>query len=93
MFRHVHVYVSPCICYNEALDGSDVQSKYLVSCVSVSTKCVLSFKTKAKHVMLPPSSMLRLPVVSRSLFPAALGRGGAAAANNGNNVLPQNLVN
>ncbi|TWW80849.1 NADH-ubiquinone oxidoreductase 75 kDa subunit, mitochondrial-like [Takifugu flavidus] len=26
--------------------------------------------------------MLRLPVVSRSLFPAALGRGGAAAANN-----------
>uniref|UniRef100_A0A674NLY4 NADH-ubiquinone oxidoreductase 75 kDa subunit, mitochondrial n=1 Tax=Takifugu rubripes TaxID=31033 RepID=A0A674NLY4_TAKRU len=27
-------------------------------------------------------SMLRLPVVSRSLFPAALGRGGAAAANN-----------
>uniref|UniRef100_H3CM38 NADH-ubiquinone oxidoreductase 75 kDa subunit, mitochondrial n=1 Tax=Tetraodon nigroviridis TaxID=99883 RepID=H3CM38_TETNG len=28
--------------------------------------------------------MLRLPGVSRSLFPAALGRGGAAAANNGN---------
>lgn len=59
----------------------------------VLTKCVLSLKTQAKHVMLPPSSMLRLPVVSRSLFPAALGRGGAAAANNGNNVLPHNLVN
>lgn len=28
------------------------------------------------------SSMLRLPVVSRSLFPAAITKGGAATANN-----------
>lgn len=37
--------------------------------------------------------MLRLPVVSRSLFPAALTKGGAAATNNGKNLSLHQLVN
>lgn len=32
--------------------------------------------------------MLRLPVVSRSLFPAAIARGGGAAATNNGNTRP-----
>lgn len=50
-------------------------------------KNCVTYRSRTLRMLLPLClyfSMLRLPVVSRSLFPAAITKGGAAATNNGN---------